>query len=136
MKTVILIALLFLSQSAQADGWRYSTLYLDREGGPHIIYVNVNGVKVKCLFDTGANAYGAIWLQRATAAKLKLQRRGNDYHYYEGLTVSVGGYRRNNVTSYEYSEAWDPEDQCLIGDTFFKVDELLIDKKSKRLFWR
>lgn len=136
MKKLVVVILMLLVSTAQADTWKYSTPYLDRDGGQHIIYINVNGTKVKCLFDTGANAYGAIWLQRATAAKLGLKRRGNDYHYYEGLTVSVGGYRRTNVTSYEYSEAWDAEDQCLIGDTFFKADEVLIDKKAKRLFWR
>lgn len=125
-----------LAGVAQADTWRYSTSFSDRIGGQHVIYATVNGVRLRCLFDPGANAYGAIWLQRATAAKLKLIRQGSQYHYYTGLTVSVGGYRRSGVVSYEYSEAWDAENQCLIGDTFFKVDEVLIDKKSKRLFWR
>ena len=135
-KLIALLALVGFFVSAHADTWRYTTPFRDATGGQHLINATVNGVRLACLFDSGANAYDAIWLQRKTAQRLGLKRKGSDYHYYTGLTVQVGNYKRTDVVSYEYDAAWNPDDQCLIGDTFFKVNEVLIDKKSKRLFWR
>jgi hypothetical protein len=134
----LLLTILLFALTASADTWQYRVPMRDSGDRNYKITLRINGRSVSCLLDTGAGApVNALWLQRQTASKLGLRREGSGYHYYQGLNVSVGSFSRSGVLSYEYDAAWNPDDQCLVGLSFFKgKGKFLIDTTNNSFSFR
>lgn len=136
--TKLLALLVLLTSPSLAETWQYRVPMQVLEGGQRTMTVAIQGRKFRCIFDTGANAYDAIWIQRGAAASLGLNRKdGGGFNYYDGLSVSAGGFSRRGVLAYEYSTEWAPNTPCLVGDAFFKGEkEIMIDVDERSLYVR